>query len=871
MDFESFFRATHGQNPFPWQSEVARRFLNGDPPGAINLPTASGKTAMIDAAVYWAAYGGPSRIAFIIDRRVVVDEAYNRALRISEGLMEGRAPEIEKRLGPIQVVRLRGGVHGDDDWVLYPERLTILISTVDQIGSRLLHRGYGVSSRMAPLHAGFVGNNALYIVDEAHISLPFIETVRASVKCGAGVRMITMSATLSDQDSDRMELTDLDRSNTTLACRFRAEKKAELLKASGKEAEFVRVVADAAEDLSKSSDAVVVGVVVNRVGTARAVQHFLVNRKHPAVLLTGRIRPYDRDRLLKSFLPEIRAGRVRKESEPLFVVATQTIEVGADVDFDSLVTEAAPLDSLRQRFGRLDRLGELGISKAVIVYREPKLDEDNNPSPDPVYGSSIHSTWQWLVDTAEEGAIDFGIYAMENTLSGKEEPPAHESKHVATILPSHFRLLAQTGPEAPEIDITPWLHGTGNKSPDVSLIWRRDLEPENGSLWSDTVRMRPPLTREALEIPIYTARAWLEGRRPQDVTDQEGSEYQPAAQGNSAMPVLRWRGPDECEVVYSQDIRPGDTLIMPAVYGGCDEFGWNPAKKTEVQDIADMCSLERGRNHIVRLVPGLMSWLGIFEDRVKGAINDIIAAETEVNPEEGVDEERIRESHSIFRSVLSEVQHPLLEPFSDGFEIDLLPKGLILRNKVPEDFDATLYSGVPVELERHLQGVVKKTREIATDHPHKSDICKAARLHDIGKKEPRFQIMLYGDAIEAAAGPLLAKSGLKRFSDRVAAYWNSGLPRGYRHEIGSFGYIDEENKLVRYLIATHHGYGRPWFPACSDIGAPGVEITVLGSDWLKGFVELLDEYGPWALAEMELLMRAADARQSAAERAANDV
>jgi CRISPR-associated endonuclease/helicase Cas3 len=84
----------------------------------------------------------------------------------------------------------------------------------------------------------------------------------------------------------------------------------------------------------------VVAVVCNRIARARAVFERLQSHGE-AVLLTGRIRPYDKDALSAEYLPRMEVG-TRGQRAPLFVVATQTIEVGADLDFDALVTECAP-------------------------------------------------------------------------------------------------------------------------------------------------------------------------------------------------------------------------------------------------------------------------------------------------------------------------------------------------------------------------------------------------------------------------------------------------------------------------------------------------------------------------------------------------
>jgi len=861
------FSTIHGYSPFPWQSEAARRLIEKEPFAAVNVPTACGKTALIDAGVFAAAHGGPRRIAFIIDRRVVVDEAYDRAKRIADALKKSSMKDLARRLGPIQVVRLRGGVHGDDDWVLYPDRMTVIVSTVDQIGSRLLHRGYGVSPRMAPIHAGFIGNDVLYITDEAHLSVPFIETVEAACQYGADVRLITMTATPVAEEATVVELSTDDLAHPILQQRLQASKLAQLATADAGERDFVEKAVSAAEQLSESAR--VIGVVVNRVATARYIQQALIKRKHRAELLTGRVRPYDRDRLMERLLPEIRAGRDRTEEEVLFIVATQTVEVGADIDFDALLTEAAPLDSLRQRFGRLDRLGELGNTQGVILYREPKLNKNKEPIPDPVYGMATYDTWEWLQAVAEDGCIDFGVAAIADTIQ-RVPHPITAAKHGPTLLPAHIKLFSQTGPEAPVLDVSPWLHGAGSGAPDVSIVWRSDLPPGDHEMWVEAVRLRPPITREALEIPLYAARSWLEGRRVQDVNDLEGVALKPATATGPGKPVLCWRGSDDCGVVYPRDIRPGDTLVVPTQYGGCDAYGWVPNSKGPVEDIADFCSLEGRRDHVVRLVPGLTGWLGSRESQILEAVKEMIFAETEIDPEMGIDQNRVQLARSALRDLLREVDHSLIKAFRRKFEIERHPIGVVLRGRVIDEVNATYNAGVVVDLDSHLEGVTRLVDKMGTEHPERRRMSLAARQHDLGKSEPRFQAMLHGNPLAAALGPLLAKSGLRKLSEFRAAYAQSGLPSGFRHELASLTQSSESDLLVRHLIATHHGYGRPWFPLCDDPKATGAEEVWLGSTLTQAFAELIDKYGPWALAGMELVLRTSDIRQSIMEQENKD-
>ena len=575
MNFKEMFNAIHGYEPFPWQVAAAEALATGKVHISVNVPTAAGKTALIDAAVHAALNGGPRRIAFIIDRRVVVDEAFERAKKIVEGCRRlGISQERE-----MQAVRLRGGVHGDDDWVLYPDRLSILVSTVDQIGSRLLHRGYGVSLRMAPVHAGFVGTDSLYIIDEAHLSQPFLNTISACRRYGADIRLVEMTATPAEEYGAPIELSPADLDTPLLRKRLTTVKQAQLVDCENTDLSFVKTVSQVAVDLSKALETRVIGIVVNRVATARKIWLKLVQQNYQTELLTGRIRPFDRDQLMERVFPLIKAGRERTPGPPLFIVATQTIEVGADIDFDALVSEAAPLDALRQRFGRLDRLGQLGRTKAVIVYRQPELDDKGQSKDvDPVYGMAIHETWPWLKKNAAMEGLDFGHLVLQQNL--KADPPPTSIPAVAPmLLPTHINLLSQTGPMAPRVDVSAWLHGAGSASSDVTVIWRADLDPADPEQWPLIVSLHPPLTKEALEIPIYAVKAWLKGNREQDVTDIEGIVMGAAGENRAGLPVLRWAGAEDSLVIPSQEIRPGNTIVVPSAYGGCDPYGWAPASK----------------------------------------------------------------------------------------------------------------------------------------------------------------------------------------------------------------------------------------------------------------------------------------------------
>lgn len=63
---------------------------------------------------------------------------------------------------------------------------------------------------------------------------------------------------------------------------------------------------------------------------------------------------------------------IEKQDEPCLLVATQVVEVSLDIDFDILFTENAPIDSIIQRAGRVNRKRQKRDTK-VIVFQHSEI------------------------------------------------------------------------------------------------------------------------------------------------------------------------------------------------------------------------------------------------------------------------------------------------------------------------------------------------------------------------------------------------------------------------------------------------------------------------------------------------------------------
>ena len=928
MTFAEFYYAVRGRNPFPWQERLATEALAGKWP-PIGMPTAAGKTAVIDIAVYALAKRAPNaarRIFFVVDRRVIVDEAAEDAVKLAECL-DKAAPDSElgklaqslRDLGgsrPLETAVLRGGIPRDNSWADSPLQPVVICSTVDQVGSSLLFRAYGTSEYGRSIRAGLAAYDSLIILDEAHTSRAFAKTLEfidkyrgwANVSLELPFTVVEMSAT---PRGDAIRETPEDLENEVLKRRWGASKRTKLVAvephkdeeaAKGGFTGLVEGLVREAGVLRDERGGKVIGVIANRVRTARRVHESLAKDEGcKAILLTGRSRPYDRDRIWEKWKPVIGLGGNRDSQETVFVVATQCIEVGANLDFDGLVTEVASIDALEQRFGRLDRDGKHRATHAAIVAQK---DQVAKKYEDILYGPAMAATWGWLnshvtkevreevlpaegkkkpkTRKVKEEFVEMGVLALRAALAVTEDRTAlaMPARMVPVLMPAHVDLLSQTCPEpAVSPDASVYLHGPEAGPPDVQVVWRADLGETTGD-WRDMVAMCPPSAAESLAMPIVAVRRWLaQEDGGGDVADIEGEAGESGRVKGKIRPVLQWRGVEESALLQrTDDVRPGMTIMAPAWYGGCDEWGWNPESVKDVDDVGDAVKLRMGRP-MLRLHEKLASQWNYVElaKRLREAELDEFKDVLKETPVEEGRAPWVAEVVSALTASRKGIGHPKQELWA----------AIVGRAEFDQNGVGSSYSQEVVGLAIHLKGCAAKAEAFASGLPPQLQrtVKRAAMLHDIGKADPRFQAWLRGGN-PVKPSELIAKSkgsGQNRAAIERARKM-AGYPKGARHELMSTALLarhaedagDVDFELLLHLVASHHGRCRPFAPVVEDAAPVEVryedwqarsdhKLEGVGSGVTERFWRLTRRYGWYGLAYLECVMRLADQRESEAE------
>jgi CRISPR-associated endonuclease/helicase Cas3 len=965
-DFGAFFSEVHGHEPFPWQLRLLRQVAErGMWPTVLDLPTGSGKTAALDVATFHLALeadcgarrNAPVRIAFVVDRRLVVDDAFAHAQRLERVLSAPLGPitsRVAERLAklstdgpPLVARRLRGGVPREDDWARTPAQPTILCSTVDQVGSRILFRGYGVSDSMKPVHAGLIGSDCLILLDEAHLAEPFRQTLHwighyrspawreRDSAAPWGVALLT--ATPGERTADTFSIERADRRHPVLSRRLNASKPARLVAPTKSTAEadespgagveldervgrLVLEVQGAIEHFEKSKHGApcpAIGIVVNRVVRARAVFEQL-RRTLPAgfdtLLLIGPARAVDRD-ALAAHLAVIRTAAPRDLARPLVIVATQCIEAGVDIDLDALVTEAAPLDALRQRFGRLNRAGRPIKPYAAIVAAGSDI---AGRVADPVYGTSIAATWHALSECARVSgsqSVEFGSNGFTMSMGAEVLSPRVDAP---VLLPAHLDLLSQTSPiPAADPDISLYLHGADREPDAINVVWRSDISPreQRGEQVRKLLMLVPPRSAESIQLPLWAVRRWMMGQPQSDeLADIASAARAPTtarAPQQASRHCFRWVGDDErSRWIAPDDLRAGDTVIVPSTYGRVDEFGWNPDCSQTARDVVREAAVSfAGRRFTVRVAPGLLP--GASDDSLADALTQAVTR--------GWRDLRNAVLTLDLPALLREDLHALdrarsrrVVAYTDVYgDADGRPRGVVFvapfgikdaaeyedgpLSTTEDDLNGSL-PGYRLTLTEHSADVEHRAEQFARaclgDERRARDVKLAGFLHDAGKADPRFQAWLhYGDPLSPDpedAGEVLAKSARAL---PAAARTASTLPADWRHEALSVRLAlqasslkdADDPELVVWLIGSHHGFGRPFFPhhdpqdaqprtLPSVLGlpseldaAPGPQSLAFewhGLDWCALFEKLKARYGVWELARMEAIVRLADHRAS---------
>lgn len=528
----------------------------------------------------------------------------------------------------------------------------------------------------------------------------------------------------------------------------------------------------------------------------------------------------------------------------MYLVSTSAGEVGIDLDADHMVCDLTTLDSMIQRFGRVNRRGGQGrVASVDVVLRRAAETKDKKLGIDDSIGATEVILKRW-VEQAGGGVIDVSPRSFNRLLKDLDAnelegafAPIPAAPPLSEILLDAWSLTSITRPMPGRPEVTPYLHGLTNDPPETYVAWRKEV-----SLLSHAAIDEVDLRDWFLACSVQ-ARERLRDRtdRVQKILASLLERHRKTDKGRDfPIVLLNERGEPQFRLLSEIVAKGFDlayrTIVLPVEANGLDQNGTldsnGDQRELDVAEAPTGEALGGRRERWLRIAGG-------GTERYERFITGETATSSPRN--------------------LRELNRLTLQEAQEGEENESESRDLLLM--VEPDrlaLQQAEIAKVKQTLPAHSDLIAKRMDQIALAlklaPPLKEALITAARWHDRGKNRPIWQRF----ARNPDPSEPLAKS---------TNYLHGRALGGYRHEFGSLleaATDDEiqkhtESDLILHLVAAHHGWARPYFERKAwDRCRTTEENEEAAAETMRRFARLQRRFGRWGLAWLESLLRCAD-------------
>lgn len=805
MNFAQFFSAAAGGwLPYPYQVRVAE---SQEMPALLRVPTGAGKTEAATLGWLYRCFEHPSRsvrdatprrLVYCLPMRTLVEQTVERIKGWVDNL--GMADQVG-------AVTLMGG-KPPTEWYLYPEKPFIIVGTQDMLLSRALNRGYGNSPFMWPVEYGLLNNDCLWVMDEVQLMANGLPTstqlagLRNKLETYGPAHSLWMSATVQPQWLATVDHPD------PLSAQVMELSREDMVNPS------LRKRHDARKIVSELSG------ITNNNQYPRKMAEFIKERHKPGTLTLAIVNTVERAQEVYRELNN--TGGISLDAEKVLVHSRfrapdrekkqAAIKSGMDTSGPGIIVVATQAVEAGVDISARTLITELAPWSS-LVQRFGRCNRTGEDERGDIFWVDIGERNQ---DTAPYAPEEVAPARQRmKALEGKSAGPADleeladslgSIEHHTVIRRRDVVGLFDTTPDlsGSYLDVSQYVRGTDERS--VTVYWRAVPGDRPGE---DEPK---PQHDETVSVPIGGAREGPKGIRDYLASGRKAWKWDPLDS--------QWQEVD------SSGIYPGMTLLLDAARGGYShDTGWDISAKERVETIT-----------------------------------------------------------------------PHTEP-EDGLGSELTNTG---RKWVPL-----------CDHSRHVEAAAEAMfKELAAgwmvEPEVREAVITAALYHDAGKAHSAFQEMLRQRLPEGA--PRCEDKVMAKSPSRNGKYGEGR--RHFRHELGSALSIlehrsdldDRTRDLAAYLAASHHGRVRLGIRSLSGrgggnpepdrllgyqvseaeplpavdlgeglrIGKTKLDLSIarigLGNhdrrSWLDRTTALLDWLGPFRLAYLEAIVRAADMRAS---------